>query len=206
MSKSHLKLVAPTTILRTVMPRRRPNRVYREREYLTPQEVEALMTAARRNRWGHRDSSMILLCYRHGLRAGEACGLKWEAIDFGRATLHVNRAKGGDPSVHPISETELRALRRLKRESPESPFVFVSERGSPFSVSGFRRLIERAGVEAGFPFRAHPHMLRHACGYKLANEGVDTRSLQAYLGHRNIAHTTRYATLRTDRFKGVWKD
>jgi integrase len=206
MNKLHLKLVAPITILRTVIPRRQPNSVYREREYLTPQEIEALMTAARGNRYGNRDGTMILLCYRHGLRAGEVCGLKWETIDFGRATLHVNRAKGGDPSVHPISGTELRALRRLKRESPQSPFVFVSERGSPFSVSGFRRMVQRAGIKAKLPFQAHPHMLRHATGYTLANAGHDTRSLQAFLGHRNIQHTVRYTAMRADRFKNFWKD
>ena len=119
--------------------------------------------------------------------------------------LHVNRAKNGSPSVHPLAGLELRALCRLKRESPETPFVFVSERGSPFTTAGFARMVERAGEAAGFKFKAHPHMLRHACGFALANKGHDTRSLQAYLGHKNIQHTVRYTELAPDRFKDFWR-
>jgi site-specific recombinase XerD len=120
--------------------------------------------------------------------------------------LHVARRKRGTPSTHPISGHELRALRRLKRETKPSPFVFVSERGSPFSIAGFQKLIARAGVAAGFEFQLHPHMLRHACGFHQANAGRDTRSLQAYLGHKNIQHTVRYTELAPTRFKGWWKD
>src|SRR6516165_10362463 len=109
--------------------------------------------------------------------------------------LHVNRAKNGSPSVHPLAGLELRALCRLKRESPETPFVFVSERGSPFTTAGFRKMVARLGAAAGFNYAVHPHMLRHACGYKLANDGVDTRTLQHYLDHKNIQHTVRYTEL-----------
>ncbi len=100
---------------------------------------------------------------------------------------------------------ELRALRGLQRQSVPSPFVFVSERGTPFTTAGFARMIERAAVGAGIELKAHPHMLRHACGYKLANDGTDTRSLQAYLGHRNIQHTVRYTELAPNRFKDFWR-
>ena len=107
-----------------------------------------------------------------------------------RAALAVRRVKQGSPSTHPILGDELRALRQLQREQePKSPFVFTSERGSPFTTAGFARMVERAGVEAELGFKAHPHMLRHACGFALANKGHDTRALQAYLGHRNIQHT-----------------
>jgi site-specific recombinase XerD len=99
----------------------------------------------------------------------------------------------------------MRALRKLQRESSPSPFVFTSERAAPFSTAGFAKLIERAGEAAGFPFKAHPHMLRHACGFALANAGHDTRALQAYLGHRNIQHTVRYTELAPDRFKDFWR-
>ncbi|MGB9056027.1 MAG: tyrosine-type recombinase/integrase, partial [Pseudolabrys sp.] len=110
-------------------------------------------------------------------------------------------------SVHPLSGRELRALRRLKREQdPASPFMFTSERGSPFTTAGFRKMVARLGVAAHFDFPVHPHMLRHACGYKLANDGVDTRSLQAYLGHKNIQHTVRYTELAPTRFKHFWRD
>jgi type 1 fimbriae regulatory protein FimB/type 1 fimbriae regulatory protein FimE len=98
-------------------------------------------------------------------------------------------------------------LRRLQREQePKSSFVFTSERGAPFATGGFRTLLARLGEAAGLDFRVHPHMLRHACGFKLANAGVDTRSLQAYLGHKNIQHTVRYAELAPNRFKDFWDD
>jgi site-specific recombinase XerD len=124
-----------------------------------------------------------------------------------QAVLHVRRAKNGTPATHPLTGRELRALRKLLRDnSNSSPIVFVSERGAPLSVSGFRRMIERATEAAGLGIKAHPHMLRHACGYALANQGTDTRTLQAYLGHRNISNTVRYTELAPNRFRGLWKD
>jgi integrase len=206
MAKSHLQLVTPRTINRTVTPRRLPNGKLRTREYLTEHEVETLMTAARQNRHGHRDATMILIAFRHGLRASEAVDLRWDQVDFNRAVLHVRRAKQGTPSVHPLSGAEMRALRRLQRDNGPGPFVFVSERGAPFTTAGFARMVERAARSAGLDLQAHPHMLRHACGFALANAGHDTRALQAYLGHRNIQHTVRYTELAPDRFKDFWKD
>jgi len=206
MAKRHLKLVTPATVNRTVTPKRLPNSKLRTREYLTEAEVERLTTATRKNRWGHRDTAMVLVAYRHGLRASELVDLRWEQIDFRNAILHVRRVKQGTPSTHPILGDELRALRTLQREQePKSPFVFTSERGAPFSTAGFARLVERAGKEAKLNFKAHPHMLRHACGFALANRGHDTRALQAYLGHRNIQHTVRYTELSPTRFKDFWR-
>ena len=125
-------------------------------------------------------------------------------MDFGKATLHVRRVKQGTPSTHPILGDELRALRRLQREQEfKLPFIFTSERGAPFSTAGFARMVERAG--SGFTFKVHPHMLRHAYGFKLANDGHDTRSLQAYLGHKNIQHTVRYTELAPTRFRDFWR-
>jgi type 1 fimbriae regulatory protein FimB/type 1 fimbriae regulatory protein FimE len=205
--KSYLKLVAPITENRAVGPTRRANSEYRSREHLTPSEVEQLIEATKDNRYGHRDATMILVAFRHGLRVAELVGLRWDQVDFEGGVLHVARNKRGTPSTHPITGRELRALRRLKREAKtQSPFVFVSERGSPFSVAGFQKLVARVGIAAGFEFQLHPHMLRHSCGFKLANDGVDTRSLQAYLGHKNIQHTVRYTELAPTRFKGWWKD
>jgi type 1 fimbriae regulatory protein FimB/type 1 fimbriae regulatory protein FimE len=207
MAKAHLKLVTPATVKRTVTPRRLPNGKLRTREYLTPTEVEALMEAAKGNRYGHRDAAMVLVAYRHGLRASELVDLRWDQVEFKTATLHVRRVKQGTPSTHPILGDELRALRRLQREQePKSPFVFTSERGAPFTTAGFARMVERAGTEAKLGFKAHPHMLRHACGYALANKGHDTRALQAYLGHKNIQHTVRYTELSPTRFKDFWRD
>ena len=150
---------------------------------------------------------MILVAFRHGLRAAEAVDLRWDQVDFRTATLHVRRLKGGSPSTHPIQGDELRALRRLQRDQElKSPFVFTSERGAPFTTAGFARMIERAGALAKLAYKAHPHMLRHACGFALANKGHDTRALQAYLGHRNIQHTVRYTESAPDRFKAFWRD
>ena len=212
MGKPHLALVAPTTVIGTVdnrprPPRRRRNAEVRAREYLTDSEVDRLIKTAASNRYGHRDATMILVAYRHGLRVAELVALRWDAIDFGHGRLHVSRVKGSAESVHPLSGRELRALRRHKREQePPSPFIFTSERGAPFTPAGFRKMIARLGVAAGFDFPVHPHMLRHACGYKLANDGHDTRSLQAYLGHKNIQHTVRYTELAPMRFKNFWHD
>ena len=206
MAKSRLKLVTPSTKKRTVVPKRRPNAELRTREHLTEAEVEKLMSATKGNRYGHRDSTMILVGYRHGLRASELTDLRWDQVDFANGTMHVRRVKQGSPSTHPIRGDELRALRRLQREQePKSPFVFTSERGSPFTTAGFARMLERAGVEAKLGFKAHPHMLRHACGFALANKGHDTRALQAYLGHKNIQHTVRYSELAPARFKEFWR-
>jgi integrase len=206
MARARLRLVKPATVKRTVAPNRPPNRDLRTREYLTEAEVERLIKAAGGNRYGHRDATMILVTYRHGLRAAELVDLRWDQVDFRTATLHVRRVKQGTPSTHPIVGDELRALRRLQREQePKSPFVFTSERGAPFSTAGFARMVGRAGIVAKLGFKAHPHMLRHACGYALANKGHDTRALQAYLGHKNIQHTVRYTESAPTRFKDFWR-
>ena len=179
----------------------------RTREYLTEAEVGRLLAATKGNRWGQRDATMILVTYRHGLRASETVDLRWDQSDFATATLHVRRVKQGSPSTHPIQGDEMRSLRRLQREQePKSPFVFTSERGVPFSAAGFARMVERAGVKARLGFKVHPHMLRHACGFALASKGHDTRALQAYLGHKNIQHTVRYTELSPTRFKNFWRD
>lgn len=197
----------PTTVKRKVTPRRPKNAEVRTREYLTEKEVEKLIGGCEGNRRPHRDQTMILIAFRHGLRASEVCDLQWTQVDFAAATLAITRAKHGTPSTHPLTGRELRALRRLHREAERrSPFLFVSERGSPMTVSNLQKLISRACEAAGLKIKAHPHMLRHGCGYKLANEGHDTRGLQAYLGHKNIQHTIRYTELAPTRFKGWWKD
>ena len=207
MNKPRLRLVTPTTENRTVSPRRAPNAELRTREHLTEAEVEKLMSATKNNRYGHRDATMILVGYRHGLRASELTDLRWDQVDFTNGSMHVRRVKQGSPSTHPVRGDELRALRRLQREQdPRSPFVFTSERGSPFTTAGFARILDRAGAEAKLGFKPHPHMLRHACGFALANKGHDTRALQAYLGHKNIQHTVRYTELAPTRFKDFWRD
>ena len=181
--------------------------VARTREYLTGAEVERLMAAARKSsRYGQRDATMILFAYRHGLRASEVCDLQWHQVELAAGRLHVRRSKRGTPSVHPIQGDELRALRRLQREQPPGPYVFCSERGGPMTAKSFHTLIARLGERAAMPFPIHPHMLRHGCGYALANAGHDTRAIQAWMGHKNIQHTVRYTELAPDRFKDFWRN
>jgi type 1 fimbriae regulatory protein FimE len=188
-------------------PRKPKNADVRPREYLTETEVESLIdAAASQGRHGHRDATMLLLAYRHGLRISELIALRWDMVDLDAGLFHVTRLKQGIASSHPLRGTEMRALRRVKRESPASPYVFVTERGSNMTDSNFRKILARAGREAGFTFLVHPHMLRHATGYKLANDGQDTRAIQHYLGHKNIQHTVRYTELNAKRFVNFWRD
>jgi len=197
MASKVIGAAAPTIVNSTVA---------RTREYLTSSEVEILMAAARKSsRYGHRDATMILIAYRHGLRASEVCDLQWHQVELATGRLHVRRCKRGTPSVHPMQGDEIRALRRLQRQQDAGAYVFMSERGAPMTAKSFHTLIARLGERAGMAFPIHPHMLRHACGYKLANDGHDTRALQAWLGHRNIQHTVRYTELAPDRFRDFWR-
>jgi type 1 fimbriae regulatory protein FimE len=199
---------APSAVSGKVRPpTRRTNRETRTREFLAPDEIDRLLEAVGAGtRYGARDRTLLLLMYRHGLRVSEAITLRWDQVDLKAGHLYVQRLKNGVPSTHPLRGPELRALKQLRRDWPGSPYLFISERGGPMTASNVRKMVTRAGVQAKFAFPVHPHMLRHACGFKLANEGHDTRSLQHYLGHKNIAHTVRYTDMAPDRFKGFWKD
>jgi integrase len=175
-----------------------------ERDYLRPEEVNALINAAAKvGRNGLRDQVLLRLMYRHGLRAGEAKAVRWTDfdLDHGR-TFHVRRLKGSADSMHNLDRDELAALRKL-RDASASPFVFVSERGGPISPDMIARIVQRAAEVAGLGFHVHPHMLRHSAGYMLANEGTDTRLIQDFLGHKNIQHTVRYTQLSAQRLAAV---
>ena len=193
---------ARTTVNGKVPPARRLNAAVGPREYLLPDEVEAVVKAAKGlGHHGQRDYTLVLIAFRHGLRVAEMVALRWDMVDLKRGLLHVTRLKNGVASTHPLRGPELRALRQLKRDYPPSPYLFVTERGGPITASAVRKVVARAGQTAGIGFPIHPHMLRHACGYKLANDGHDTRALHHYLGHRNIQHTTRYTQLSPDSFR-----
>jgi type 1 fimbriae regulatory protein FimB/type 1 fimbriae regulatory protein FimE len=201
------KRVRPTIESRKVIPKRRTNAELRTREYLTPDEVSRLIDhAGKLGRHGQRDAALLTLAYRHGLRVSELVALRWDMVDLKQGLLHVNRLKNGIASVHPLRGPELRALRKMAREYPDTPYIFVTERKGPLTPDTVRKLIARAGEAARISFPIHPHMLRHACGYKLANDGHDTRAIQHYLGHKNIQHTVRYTELSPTRFKDFWKD
>ena len=196
---------APITVNRKVT--RKPYKDIRSREYLTPDELEKLMAAAvGAGRHGHRDKTLVLIAYRHALRVSELIALRWDMVDLKKGLLHVSRLKNGIDSVHPLRGPELRALRKLLREYPDTPYLFITERGGPMTDSNVRKMVKRAGVNAKIGFLVHPHMLRHSAGYKLANDGQDTRAIQHYMGHKNIQHTVRYTELSPQRFKDFWKD
>ena len=191
----------------TAPPPKISNQEKRTREHLFPDEVKAMIKAAHNfGRHPLRDSTLILLAYRHGLRVSELVALQWEQVDFSSSTIYINRLKNGVSSTHPLRGRELRALRQLQRKYPSSSYLFLSERGSVMAAATARKIIGRAGEIAGLSLSVHPHMLRHACGFYLASKGHDTRAIQAYLGHKNIQHTVRYTQLSPLRFKNFWID
>jgi type 1 fimbriae regulatory protein FimE len=195
-------LAAPMLENRKVAVARRPrNLEVRSREYLEQHEVEALTRAAKAGRWGQRDSTLIMVMERHGLRVSEAIALRWDAVDFKAGTIAITRLKRGTPSTHHLKGPEMRALRTLKRDWPDGAYLFCSERGGPMTADNVRKLVSKAGRDAGLTFPVHPHMLRHATGYRLAAAEKDTRAIQGFLGHRNITHTVRYTELAPNRFK-----
>jgi type 1 fimbriae regulatory protein FimB/type 1 fimbriae regulatory protein FimE len=174
------------------------------RKYLTSTELERLLKAVRQGRYGLRDATAVLLAFRHGLRVSELCGLRWAQIDFTTARLSVVRVKNGQGAPHPLAGDELRALRQLQRgQEAGSRFVFINERGAPMSPDGFAKMLTRSGQRCGLP-GAHPHMLRHACGFALAEKGRDVRQIQDYLGHRNIQNTTLYTAMAPNRHDKIW--
>jgi integrase len=195
----------------TVAPPRRRNADIRKREYLTEAEVDKLLKAASKGFYGHRDCTAILVCFRHGLRASELCGLTWDDVTdlehTNRATLNVRRLKGSVSGAHPLEPDEAIALRQLRKQRPDDVFVFTTERGGAFTPAGFRKLLSRLGEAAGLgSLRIHPHMLRHSTGYALANrEGVTTRDVAEVLGHANLNNTRRYAAMNAARFRGIWR-
>jgi site-specific recombinase XerD len=177
------------------------------RRYLTPTEIESLIAVTRRTKnrsQSLRNRLMILLAYHHGLRVSELVELEWTALDLNIGNFHITRKKNGIPSVHPLVADELRSLKQLRRQNPDSRFVFLSNRGAPMTRQNVNALLLKLGRLAGLEVPVFPHALRHATGYKLANQGVDTRSLQQYLGHRNIQNTVIYTQLNANRFNGWW--
>ncbi len=174
---------------------------------MTPEQVELVAKAASKvGRFGFRDSQLIRTGFRHGMRASELIHLKWDHIDLKTGDMMVRRLKKGKDTMHPIGGDEMRAFRRLLRMHPDSPYVFPSQLGGPLTASGLQKIVSRAGRKAGLSFPIHPHMLRHACGFKMANEGRDLRVMMDYLGHRTVAQTVKYTELCSSRFRSLWRD
>ena len=180
-----------------------------ERKHLVLAEVEKLMEAAKGSRNAARDRCLLLLMFRHGLRVSEACGLQLSQVDIESRVLHVARLKHGLSTTHPLRGDELRVMKAWLAErvrmKPETDAFFISERRCPISRKTVWDMIGRYGELAGLPVDAHPHMLRHACGFALADQGADTRLIQDYLGHRNIQHTVKYTATNPARFERLWR-
>jgi len=179
----------------------------RLRHHLTRDEVTALLRAAKQSkRHGARNHAMILLAYRHGLRASELVELRLCDLDLRARTILCRRRKGSKSSVHPMKTDEVEAVERVlrSRAGHHGEYVFCSERGARMTRGAFWRIVSEAGKRAGLPVKAYAHMLRHACGYYLANKGCDLRLIQDYLGHKYVQNTVRYAALNPKRFSGLW--
>mgnify|MGYP005822613645 CR=1 FL=1 len=160
------------------------------RKHLTSSEVNRLLAATKGSRNEARDRCLLLLTFRHGLRVSEACGLTLSQVDLDSRVLHVQRLKKGLSTTHPLRSDEIKAIKAWLKERAKTPApteaLFVSERRGPLNRRTAWLAIRSYGERAGLPLAAHPHMLRHACGFALADQGADTRLIQDYLGHRNI--------------------
>lgn len=179
------------------------------RRHLTPLEVERLIAATKGGRHEARDRCLLLMMFRHGLRVSEACGMRLSQVDTESRVLHVSRLKKGLSTTHPLRTDEVRAIRawltERDRMKPDCDAFFVSDRRMPMNRRTAWNAIRHYGETAGLPIEAHPHMLRHACGFALADQGADTRLIQDYLGHRNIQHTVRYTATNPARFEKLWR-
>jgi integrase len=180
----------------------------RPKNFLTQAEITRFLIAARKGRHGIRNYAMAFLAYRHGLRVSELINMRVADVDLDTGHLFVRRLKGSLSTSQPLEGDEIRALRawlrqRLNAPCCNSPLVFLSERG-PMTRQAFNYICAEIGRRARLDIKVHPHMLRHSCGYALANKGRDTRLIQDYLGHRNITHTQIYTRTAAVRFEGLW--
>ncbi|QGP56935.1 Tyrosine recombinase XerC (plasmid) [Piscirickettsia salmonis] len=179
----------------------------RGRDFLTVSEIQMLLEGSKKGRYPIRDQAIIMLLYRHGLRESELCNIRLNDLDLKAGMLWVRRLKNGLSAQHPVTGDEMRLLRRYlaERKNESSPWLFLSERGGPLGRHTIIYLVKKAAQKAGLLFRVTPHMLRHSCGYYLANKGYDSRLIQDYLGHRDPKHTTRYTRTAGHRFERMWE-
>lgn len=179
----------------------------RSRDYLSEEEFIVLLQGTLPSRYRWRNTAMLMLTFYHGLRVTELCRLKRQDIDLKHGRIWVKRLKGSLSTEQPLQAEERRALKRYlkQRGNSQLPWLFLNERGDQFTRSSINYLVAITGIRAGLAFHVHPHMLRHGCGYALANRGYDLRVIQDYLGHRDPKHTTRYTRTAAVRFEGLWE-
>ena len=178
----------------------------RPRDYVTEEELRLMVESTKRSRYHWRDATMLMLTFYHGLRVSELCHLRRSQVDLKHGHLWVERLKGSLSTQQPLLPQELRALKRYLKQRGDShlPWLFLSERGNQFTRFTINYMVRMAAQRAGLAFSVHPHMLRHGCGYALANRGYDLRLIQDYLGHRDPKHTTRYTRTAASRFERLW--
>lgn len=182
-----------------------------QRNHLTQPEVESLLACTKESRNPERDYCLVYMSFIHGFRVSEVCRLKVSDMDLWTGSLYIRRMKNGFSTCHPLLGNEIKAIRawlrvRRTRSGAETDWLFLSRQGGQLTRQRVYQIIRGLGVKAGIPVKPHPHMLRHACGYALADRGVDTRLIQDYLGHRNIRHTVLYTASNAERFEGVWQE
>ena len=180
-----------------------------KRKYLSASEVEAVLDATAKTRHSERNYCLIYMAFVHGLRASELLNLRISDLDFRGRTLNVRRLKNGFSTVHPLLAEEIEAIKawlmvRTVDTEEGCDWLFATQKGTTLSRQQFYNIMRGLGDVAGCSFAPHPHMLRHACGFALADRGIDTRLIQDYLGHRNIRHTVRYTASNAGRFRGIW--
>ena len=184
------------------------DKTLQERKHLTQTEVARLIEATKGSRNEARDRCLLLLMYRHGLRTSEAYGMQLAQVDLESRVLHVARLKHGLSTTHPLRTDEVRVIRawlqRREKMGADLSAFFLSERRQPLNRRTVWALMHFYGKRAKLDVEVHPHMLRHACGFALADQGADTRLIQDYLGHRSIQHTVLYTAANPARFEKLW--
>ncbi len=181
----------------------------KQRKYLTQSEVELLLAEAGRSSTPERDCCLLYLSFIHGFRVSEVCALRLTDVNLQDRSLHITRMKNGFSTIHPIQKDEVQILKawlKVRNCLPgaESEWLFVSRQGKGLTRQRAWQVIKYLGERAGIEVSSHPHMLRHACGFALADRGVDTRLIQDYLGHKNIRHTVIYTASNAERFRNIW--